>query len=99
MRIEKRELPPVEPSGTLQKILDRHSDTASCDVVSAVLQINSQALPSAVYALLHNEKHLQSAVPELCSEGLRELVELLLACGIETGLRLAGEGQNTRWKN
>jgi hypothetical protein len=99
MKQELEPLASLESGDILQKIVERHDSTADCDTVSAILQIHPETLPCAAYVLLHNKGHLgESAVPELCPSALRELVELLLAVGIETGLRLAGEG-NSRWKN
>lgn len=82
----------------LQKILERHAKTANCQMVSAILGINSDALPEVTYCLLHFPDHEgKSAVPDLCGDGLRGFFELVLACGIEVGMRLAGDGSH--WKN
>jgi len=101
MKTAKRE-PLIESEDSLQKFLDQHAGTADCEVVAAILQLHPEALPCATYVLLHGKGHAGvSAVPELCPKGLRELVELLLAVGIETGLRLAGAGSTdglNRWK-
>lgn len=83
----------------LQKILERHAGTADCRTVSAILGISDDALPEATYCLLHFPDHEgKSAVPDLCSDGLRGLFELIIACGIEVGMRLTREGSH-RWTN
>ena len=83
----------------LQKILERHAGTANCQMVSEILGINSDALPEATYCLLHFPDHEgKSAVPDLCGDGLRGFFELVLACGIEVGMRLAEDGSH-RWEN
>jgi hypothetical protein len=98
----KTELEPlisIESGDQIQKIVERHEQVADCDTISAILQIHPESLPCAAYVLLHSKDHLgESAVPGLCPSALRELVELLLAVGLEAGLRLAGEGSH-RWKN
>jgi hypothetical protein len=89
----------VDSGDLLQKILERHVGTADCQTVSMILGISPDALPEATYCLLHSTDHVgESAVPKLCKDSLRELIDLLLAVGIETGLRLSGEGSN-KWKN
>jgi len=100
MKIESREpLRSIESGDVLQKIVDAHTGTVDCEVISAILQISPDALPTAAYVLLHSNEHAgKSAIPDLCPSGLREFFDLLLACGIEVGLRLSGEGSN-KWKN
>lgn len=71
----------------------------TAETVSAILGISDDALPEATYCLLHFPDHEgKSAVPDLCNDGLRGFFELVLACGIEVGMRLAGEGSH-RWTN
>jgi hypothetical protein len=96
-----REPLPIESGHSLQKIVERHASTIENDVVSAILQIDPESLPLAVYMLLHKEDHSgKSAVPDLCPSGLRDLFDLLLSCGVEIGLRLAGDGDGSQlWKN
>jgi hypothetical protein len=99
MKTKRREPLPIKSGDTLQKIVEQHVGTVDCEVVAAILQIDPEALPCAAYALLHSKRHFgESAVPELCPSALGEFFELLLACGIEVGLRLAGDGPD-RWKN
>lgn len=83
----------------LQKILERHAGATDYRTVSAILGISDDALSEATYCLLHFPDHEgKSAVPDLCSDGLRGFFELIIACGIEVGMRLAGEG-SPRWEN
>jgi hypothetical protein len=98
-----RELEPLtslEFGETIQKIVERHETVADCDTVSMILKIHPETIPCIAYILLHGKEHFggESAVPGLCPTALRELVELLICCGIEVGLKLSGEG-NKRWRN
>jgi hypothetical protein len=102
MKTKNRELEPlvsIESGDKIQRIIERHLMTADCETISAILQIHPESLPCAAYVLLHSKDHLgESAVPGLCPSALRELVELLLAVGLEAGLRLGGDGSPT-WRN
>lgn len=98
MKTELEPLVSLQSGDIVQRILERH-EGMDCEAVSAILQIHPETLPCVAYVLLHSRDHLgQSAVPDLCPGALKELVELLLAVGIEAGLRLSGEGSR-RWKN
>ena len=92
----------IRSGDVLQRIVDRHILIADCQTISAILGINEDALPEAMYCLLHSTRHAgKSAIPDLCPDGVRGIFELLVSCGIAVGVQLAGEDKSKPaiWKN